>query len=161
MLWSLESTSILRTAAGIVSKGLLPMPRISRASSSTLKVSSRNIRLMRDACRRDIIDAIAKLKEGKLLMKSGEAITIQPESAFIFFYTGHGGRTSIPETWKKADYVTTDGKVKQLIPSDIDAKDKFGGHEVVGIPDRLISAVLRSLIDKMGDNIVIKLMLQP
>jgi hypothetical protein len=124
----------------------------------TLKVSSRNIRFMRDACRCDIIDAMAKLKEGKLLMKSGEAVTIQPESAFILFYAGHGGRTSIPETWKKAGYVTTDGQVEQLVPSDIGAKDR-SDHEVVGIPDRLISAVLTSLIDKIGDNIVSKLML--
>jgi hypothetical protein len=126
----------------------------------TLKVPSCNIGIMRNAGRRDIIDAIAKLKEGKLLVEPGKAVTIQPGSAFIFFYAGHGGRTSIPETWKKAGYVTTDGQVEQLIPSDIGAKDK-SGHEVVGIPDRLISAVLKSLIDKIGDNIVSRLMLQP
>lgn len=126
----------------------------------TLKVPSSNIRFMRDAGRSDIIDAIAKLKEGKLLMKSGDAVTIQPESAFILFYAGHGGRTPIPETWKKAGYLTTDGQVEQLVPSDIGAKDK-SDHKVVGIPDRLISAVLKSLIDKIGDNIVSKLMLQP
>jgi len=51
-------------------------------------------------------------------MQSGEAIPIQPESALILFYAGHGGRTLILETWNTAGYVMTDGQVKQLVPSE-------------------------------------------
>lgn len=85
-------------------------------------------------------------------MDKDKIITIPNGSAFVMFFAGHGGRTAIPKEW--AHYFTSDGQVEQLLPSDIGQLDPHSRSVVQGIPDRTIAAVLKGLIDEIGDNIV-------
>ena len=125
----------------------------------TLKVPKKNVRFMLDAHRHNIVSTLESLKGGKLLLNSGRTLLIPEGSAFVLFYAGHGGQTKIPATWKQADYTTADDMVEVLVPSDIGTV-KTSGQKVVGIPDRLVSAVVKGLTEEIGDNVVSKLRAQ-
>jgi hypothetical protein len=114
-------------------------------------VPEENVHTLLNAKRKDILDAFMSLTKGHL----ANAKPIPCGSALLIFYAGHGGRTDIPKEWK--DYVTTDGKVEQIVPVDTWATDpEDEGKVVEGIPDRTIAVVLNLIAQKIGNNVVSK-----
>lgn len=123
-------------------------------SPAHLNVPEDHVCVMLNSKRRDIISAFRELKEGRLHTGGGtKEIDLPHLSAFVLFYAGHGGRTAIPDSNEWNDYHTPDNGVEQLVPSDIGMRDE-SGEEIQGIPDRTIAAVLKGLVENIGDNVV-------
>ena len=118
--------------------------------SEKLAVPECHRSIMLNSTRDEIIFAFTQLKEGRLRINEHESIEIPKGSAFVLYYAGHGGRTAIPKEW--TDYRTADGQVEQLVPSDIG--QCRGSDSIQGIPDRTVAAVLKGLMERIGDNVV-------
>ncbi|KAJ3484571.1 hypothetical protein NLI96_g5550 [Meripilus lineatus] len=112
----------------------------------TLSVPSCNIRRLEEsnATRNNIIHAF---KEH--LIDNPEA---RDESAFIFYYTGHGTQVPSPDGWPTAH----DGEnhVEMILPFDV-CKPQDDNRYVCGIPDRTLGALLDELARKHGTNITV------
>ena len=106
-----------------------------------LGVPESRIRNLRDeqATRNAIIEAFLAL---------GRDPDISPGDAILIYFAGYGGEQKAPPGWERR------GKTSQVvIPQDADLTASTH-RPVPSIPGRTISALLDSLADKKGDNIV-------
>ena len=104
-----------------------------------LKVPSCQIRNLRneEATRDAIIQAFSDLRIHPGI-KRGDPILI--------FYAGHGAEAGAPPGWEAGG-----PKIQTILPQNYCTE---AGNEVYPIPDRTVGALLNSLAEEKGDNIV-------
>ncbi|KDR74092.1 hypothetical protein GALMADRAFT_141828 [Galerina marginata CBS 339.88] len=96
--------------------------------------------LNENATRSAIVDALVKLAKDSRIAE-GDAI--------IIYYAGHGGETMPVAGWEAGG---PGSKIQMLVPYDYCAEQD---HEIPGIPDYVIGALIDSIALKKGDNITV------
>jgi len=74
---------------------------------------------------------------------------IAPGDPIFIYFAGHGGRGAAPPGWSSEG-----DKIQLLLPYDTTGAQSSGETIGHGIPDRTIGAILNSLVQVLGDNIV-------
>ena len=115
---------------------------------NSLNVPAANITNLRDeqASRASILSAFDSLRDNPTYKKD--------EAAIIIFYAGHGAYTPVPEEWERKGYITGNGRIEMLCPSDIGCPVNGEESVIEGIPDRKISVLLNQISNAKGNNIV-------
>ncbi|KAA1472263.1 hypothetical protein DENSPDRAFT_881116 [Dentipellis sp. KUC8613] len=121
-------------------KGAVPdANQVEKYLKDDLGVPPDNIRNLRDkeATRAAIIQEFRALATDD---------RIQPGDPIFIFYAGHGSTAQAPEGWEAGG-----PKIQLICPHD--HLETVDGHQVVGIPDRTLGALLSNIAKQKGDNI--------
>jgi hypothetical protein len=127
------------TTAPLLTGAVADANEVQRYLEHDLKVPSYQIRNLRneEATRDAIIQAFRALQT-RPGIKRGDPILI--------YYAGHGAEANAPPGWDAGG-----PKIQTILPQNYCTE---AGNEVYPIPDRTVGALLNSIAEEKGDNIV-------